>query len=83
MTIVEWANAEATIHALALTSWLDQTGSLICLCPLTFIIHVFREHNTMADSLSCDGLGSVAGRLYYEILEGNIIFRGFWNLFTV
>lgn len=71
LAIVDWANSKATINSIAMSSWLSHTKTLLDNCPQTSILHSFREHNAVADSLSWRGLDAVEGGIFYEIMEGS------------
>lgn len=84
LVIVTSANDAASINALALSSWMDQIKSLLGRVPGTSIIHIFRKHNSVADTLSQRGLVATAGMIFYEIIEGSRDpILGCWNIFVV
>lgn len=82
LAIVDWEISKATINSIALSSWLSHTRTLLDNFPRTSIVHIFRELNAVADSLSQRGLNAEEGRIFYQIWEGSqLTSSGFWNFF--
>ena len=75
--IINWAKDESTLAIVNLEAWCDNTRKLISLFTYVDFIHVYREHNKRADSLSKEGLHMASGHLTFtEMCEDEV----FWEV---
>ena len=61
--IINCERGESTLYMVNLEAWCDNTRLLMSSFTRVDIIHVYREHNTRADTLSKEGLCLALGHL--------------------
>lgn len=72
--IVDWFNGEANLNVLILQDWKNRILSLRPSFSFIKALHIHREYNSQADSLSKQGLSGQLGLLQVEEFdEGSLI----------
>ena len=83
--IINWAKGVSTLDMVNLEAWCENTRLLMTSFTRVDISHVYREHNTRADTLSKEGLYLAPGHLllsesYDEEFIGEDSIHLFYNL---
>ena len=82
MVIISWVNGLAALEISSLKHWCDDIIKMRLLYPLVTFNHIYREHNSLADSLSKLTLNMEVGSGHFtESLDGQIIEEGHFSLF--
>lgn len=71
--VINWINHIGRMNVLALSPWLNKIRSLQPHFPGIQFLHVPREENGLADTLSKRALLSLEGTLFFELWAGDII----------
>ena len=81
IAIINWLNRRSSLTLLALDGWCQCIHDMEpCFIQLK-AVHIFREHNTKADSLSKEALTLASGLLQYiEFIDGECTDQGTFQL---
>ena len=80
--IINWAKGVSTLYMVNLEAWCENSKLLMTSFTRVDISHVYREHNTRADTLSKEGLCLAPGHLLLtESYDDEFIGEDFIQLF--
>ena len=82
MVIISCLNILSVLDIPSLMHWCDDIKNMLQLVPPVIFKHIFREHNSLADSLSKQALNLDMGYgTFFESLDGMVIEHGQFVLF--
>ena len=82
MVIISWINKLSVLYIPSLMHWCDDIKNMLQLVPPVIFKHIFREHNSLADSLSKQALNLDMGYgSYIQSLDNMVIEHGQFMLF--
>ena len=82
MVIISWLNRLAALNVPSLIHWCDDIRNMLQHVAQVIFKHIFREHNSLADSLSKQALKlDMRYGTFSESLDGMVIDHGQFLLF--
>ena len=82
MVIISWLNRSTALDVPSLMHWCCDIRHMLQMGPPMIFKHIYREHNSLADVLSKQGLNLDMGVVSFsEHLDGLIVNQGSLNLF--
>ena len=82
LVIISWLNRSSALDVHSLMHWCFDIRHMLHLGPPMIFNHIYREHNSLADALSKQGLKLDMGVVSFsETLDGLIVNHGNLNLF--
>ena len=82
LVIISWLNELSALDIPTLRHWCDDIGLMLQLDPQVSFKHIFREHNSLADSLSKQALKLEMGYgTFSEYMDGLVIAQDHFILF--
>ena len=82
MVIISWIKELSTLDLPSLMHWCEDIKNMRQMVPQVIYMHIFREHNVLADGLSKQAVNLDTGfSLYTEHLDGMVIENGHYRLF--
>ena len=82
MVIISWINELSALDLPSFIHWCEDIKHMKRLAPQVIFMHIYREHNMLADSLSKKAVNLNIGlALFTEYLDGKAIEDGHYSLF--
>ena len=82
MVIISWLNRNYALDVPSLMHWCYDIRLMLQKVPPMIFKHTYREHNSLADALSKQGLELDMGFVSFsETIDGLIVNQGILNLF--
>ena len=82
MVIISWLNRNSALDVPSLMHWCCDIRFMLQKDPLMIFKHTYREHNSLANALSKQGLKLDMGVVSFsETMDGLIVNHGNLNLF--
>ena len=80
--IISWINDQSALDLPTLIHWCEDIKYMKRLAPQVIFMHIFLEHNMLADSLSKQAVNlNIGFALFTEYLNGKAIENGHYRLF--